>query len=302
MIKLKENASKIFLDEFGVGEIQLKPVDNSLNYVWLPIEVFIDRYLKKEKCRYTRMLAQDNLAGIRLYLYDDREEKYNFVLTLYGSKGVPDYRMKIFDIISNNLYDADNSACNEFLNVLDYFEHLYCNYSDQLDPLSIFIEDIISDFNNHISEAVGKMYKDVVDCIVDTGYKRNVKNLLNSIKDEFIENYGDDEPEFSDIENDYDIIVEIIDNFFCNIEEEYDELYIKRKGGEEVAYSDLIDAVFNKDALSTLGIIEDILNKRYDGDTSFRDVLCIFDVLNYFVVYSENLLVFRLKEIDKEEE
>ena len=146
MIKLKENASKIFLDEFGVGEIQLKPVDNSLSYVWLPIEVFIDRYLNKGKYKYTRILAQDNLAGIRLYLYDDREEKYNFVLTLYGSKGVPDYRMKIFDIISNNLYDADNSACNEFLNVLDYFEHLYCNYSDQLDPLSIFIEDIISEF------------------------------------------------------------------------------------------------------------------------------------------------------------
>ena len=302
MIKLKEDASKIFLDEFGVGEIQLKPVDNSLNYVWLPIEVFIDRYLKKEKCRYTRILAQENLAGIRLYLYDDRDELYNFVLTRYGNNGVPDYRVNIFDIISNNLYDGDDSECNEFLNVLDYFEHLYCNYSDQLDSLSMFIKDIMVDFNDYISEAVENMYKDIVNCIVDTRDKRTVKNLLNSIKDEFIENYEDDEPEFSDIENDYDIIVEIIDNFFCDIEEEYDELYIKRKGGEEVAYSDLIDAIFNKDALSTLGVIEDILNERYDGDPSFRDVLCIFDVLNYFVVYSENLLVFRLKEIDKEEE
>lgn len=230
MIKLKENASKIFLDEFGVGEIQLKPVDNSLNYVWLPIEVFIDRYLKKEKYKYTRILAQENLAGIRLYLYDDRDELYNFVLTLYGShQGVPDYRVNIFNIISNNLYNPDNSECNEFLNVLDYFEHLYCNYSDQLDSLSMFIKDIMVDFNDYISEAVENMYKDIVNCIVDTRDKRTVKNLLNSIKDEFIENYGDDEPEFVYIENDYDILVEIIDEFFCNIGEEYDEIYLEKK-------------------------------------------------------------------------
>ena len=302
MIKLKENASKTFLDEFGVGEIQLKPVNNSLNYVWLPIEVFIDKYLSEGKYRYTRILAQDNLAGIRLYLYDDREEKYNFVLTRHGNSGVPDYRMSIFDIIENNLYDCNHNEAESFINLLGYFETLYNNYSNQLDPLSIFIEDIIYEFEKQMPEAVENMYKDIVNCIIDIRDKRTVKNLLNSIKDEFIENYGGDEPEFSDIENDYDIIVKIIDNFFCDIEEEYDELYIKRKGGEEVAYSDLIDAIFNKDALSTLGVIEDILNERYDGDTSFRDVLCIFDVLNYFVVYSENLLVFRIKEIGKEEE
>lgn len=304
MIKLKENASKIFLDEFGVGEIQLKPVDNSLSYVWLPIEVFIDRYLNEGKYKYTRILAQDNLAGIRLYLYDDREEKYNFVFSTKDTNiSVQDEYFDTYRILSNNLPNYyDCNLKRNFQHILEYFETLYYDYSQQLTSVSLFIEDVMHQFECHMLEAVYKFYKDIVNCIVDTRDKRTVKNLLNSIKDEFIENYGDDEPEFSDIENDYDIIVEIIDEFFCDIEEEYDELYIKRKGGEEVAYSDLIDAIFNKDALSTLGVIEDILNERYDGDTSFRDVLCIFDVLNYFVVYSENLLVFRIKEIDKEEE
>ena len=300
MIKLKENASKIFLDEFGVGEIQLKPVDNSLNYVWLPIEVFIDRYLKKEKCRYTRILAQENLAGIRLYLYDDRDELYNFVLTLYGSKGVPDYRMNIFNVISDNLYDADNSECNEFLNVLGYFEHLYCNYSDQLDSLSMFIEDIIDDFNNHISEAVEKMYKDIINCIVDTRDTGKIKSLFASIKNEFIEEY-EDEPEFVDIENDYDILVEIIDEFFCNIEEEYDEIYLEKENGEEVLYSGLIHTIFSNDPFAALGSIEDILNEKYDGNVSLRDMMCILDVLDYFITYSEYLLVNKIKELEREE-
>ena len=300
MIKLKENASKIFLDEFGVGEIQLKPVDNSLNYVWLPIEVFIDRYLKKEKCRYTRILAQENLAGIRLYLYDDRDELYNFVLTLYGSKGVPDYRMNIFNVISDNLYDADNSECNEFLNVLGYFEHLYCNYSDQLDSLSMFIEDIIDDFNNHISEAVEKMYKDIINCIVDTRDTGKIKSLFASIKNEFIEEY-EDEPEFVDIENDYDILVEIIDEFFCNIEEEYDEIYLEKENGEEVLYSGLIHTIFSNDPLAALGSIEDILNEKYDRNVSLRDMMCILDVLDYFITYSEYLLVNKIKELEREE-
>lgn len=300
MIKLKENASKIFLDEFGVGEIQLKPVDNSLNYVWLPIEVFIDRYLKKEKCKYTRMLAQDNLAGIRLYLYDDRDELYNFVLTLYGSKGVPDHRMNIFNVISDNLYDADNSECNEFLNVLDYFEHLYCNYSDQLDSLSMFIKDIIDDFNNHISEAVEKMYKDIISCIVDTRDTGKIKSLFASIKNEFIEEY-EDEPEFVDIENDYDILVEIIDEFFCNIEEEYDEIYLEKENGEEVLYSGLIHTIFSNDPFAALGNIEDILNEKYDGNVSLRDMMCILDVLDSFITYSEYLLVDKIKELERED-
>lgn len=300
MIKLKENVSKIFLDEFGVGEIQLKPVDNSLNYVWLPIEVFIDRYLKKEKYKYTRMLAQDNLAGIRLYLHDDRDELYNFVLTLYGSKGVPDHRVNIFNVISDNLYDADNSECNEFLNVLDYFEHLYCNYSDQLDPLSIFIEDIIDDFNNHISEAVEKMHKDIINCIVDTRDTGKIKSLFASIKNEFIEEY-EDEPEFVDIENDYDILVEIIDEFFCNIEEEYDEIYLEKENGEEVLYSGLIHTIFSNDPFAALGSIEDILNEKYDGNVSLRDMICILDVLDSFITYSEYLLVDKIKEMERED-
>lgn len=273
MIKLKENASKIFLDEFGVGEIQLKPVDNSLSYVWLPIEVFIDRYLKKEKCKYTRILAQDNLAGIRLYLYDDREEKYNFV----------------FSTKDTNISVQD-----------EYFETLYYDYSQQLTCVSLFIEDVMHQFECHMLEAVDKLYKDIIYCIVDLGNTEKIRSLFASIKDEFIEEY-EDEPEFADIENDYNIIIEIIDEFFCNIEEEYDEIYLEKENGEKIPYSELTYAIFSYDPVASLGRIEDILNEEYDRTVSLRDMMCIFDVLDSFITYSKDLLVDKIKELEREE-
>lgn len=302
MIKLKENASKIFLDEFGVGEIQLKPVDNSLSYVWIPIEVFIDRYLNEENCRYTRILAQENLAGIRLYLYDDREEKYNFVFSTKDTDiSVQDKYFDTYRILSNNLpnyYDCNPKR--NFQHILEYFETLYYDYSQQLTSVSLFIEDVMHQFECHMLEAVYKFYKDIVNCIVDLGDIEKIRNLFASIKDEFIEEYEDDD-EFVDIENDYDILVEIINEFFCNIEEEYDEIYLEKDNGEEIPYSESINEIFSNDPVAALGRIEDILNEAYDGNVSLRDMMCILDVLDSFITYSEDLLVDKIKELEREE-
>lgn len=302
MIKLKENASKIFLDEFGVGEIQLKPVDNSLSYVWLPIEVFIDRYLNDSKYSYTRILAQDNLAGIRLYLYDDREEKYNFVFSTKDTNiSVQDEYFDTYRILSNNLpnyYDCNPKR--NFQHILEYFETLYYDYSQQLTSVSLFIEDVMHQFECHMLESVDKFYKDIINCIVDFGDIEKIRNLFASIKDEFIEEY-EDEPEFVDIENDYDILVEIINEFFCNIEEEYDEIYLEKENGEKIPYLELINEIFLNDPVASLGRIEDILDEEYDGNVSLRDTMCIFDVLDSFITYSEDLLVDKIKELEREE-
>ena len=299
-IKLKENYYERFLNEFGTGEMQLNAVTNTLSYVWIPIEVFIDRYLNEGKHRYTRILANDKLIGIRLYLQNDRENLYDVVFSTRNTNTpINNDYLDAYRVVVNSFsynYEPDE----KFINALEYFETLYYDYSEQINSISLFIEDVMSQFKEHIPEAVNKFYKDVVNCIVDLGDIEKIRNLFASIKDEFIEEYGD-EDEFVDIENDYDILVEIINEFFCNIEEEYDEIYLEKDNGEEVLYSGLIHTIFSNDPFAALGSIEDILDEAYDGNVSLRDMMCILDVLDYFIACSEDLLVDKIKELEREE-
>lgn len=296
MIKLKENYHKIFLDEFKTGEIHLNSSDNSLEVVWIPIEVFTSRYLNDSKYRYTREIANDNLSGIR-FVFKDNTFAFS---TRNGGISIYKNFINAFNVASSNLCPYNFNEQERFINVLEYFETLYYDYSEQINSISLFVEDVMSQFKDHMLEATDKLYKDIINCILEFGNTGKIISLFASIKNEFIEEY-EDEPEFVDIENDYDILVEIIDEFFCNIEEEYDEIYLEKENGEEVLYSELIHTIFSDDPASALGRIEDILDQEYDGNVSLRDTMCIFDVLDSFINYSEDLLVDRIKELEREE-
>lgn len=295
MIKLKENYYKRFLNEFGTGEMHLRSSDNSLEVVLIPIEVFIDRYLNESKHRYTRILVNDNLSVLRFFFNDN-----TFTFST-RNEGLSIYKgfINAFNVVSKNCSYDFNEQKN-FINILKYFEKLYYDYSDQLDNISDFIEDVMREFEEQMIEAVNKFYNDIVNCIVDLGDVGKIRSLFTSIKDEFIEEY-EDEVEFVDIENEYDILVEIIDEFFCNIEEEYDEIYLEKDNGEEIPYSELINEIFSNDPVAALGRIEDILDEAYNGNVSLRDMMCIFDVLDSFITCSEDLLVDKIKELERED-
>lgn len=207
-----------------------------------------------------------------------------------------------FENVFGYLLDANNNDVVSFMNNLS--DIMYRNNPDSSLTLEQYAENIQNELSFIRRETllqIMSLGQEVID-EVNTKNRKSAKNLLISIKSEFIDKYGD-EDEFVDIENDYYTIVKIIDNFFYKVEEEYDEVYLTRKiDNEEILYSELIDAIFEKNGLSALEQIEDIFVEMYDYDVSFRDVLCIFEVMEAFIKYSEELLVEKIKEIESEEE
>lgn len=207
-----------------------------------------------------------------------------------------------FENVFGYLLDANNNDVVSFMNNLS--DIMYRNNPDSSLTLEQYAENIQNELSFIRRETllqIMSLGREVID-EVNAKNRKSVNHLLTSIKSEFIDKYGN-EAEFVDIENDYHTIVEIINNFFYKVEEEYDEVYLTRKiDDEEILYSELIDAIFEKNGLSALEQIEDIFVEMYDYDVSFRDVMCIFDVMEAFIKYSEELLIERIKEIESEEE
>ena len=159
MIKLKEHFAENFGEVFGYGEINLKLTEKEINYIWIPIGTFINKYLNCPDHKYTRFIAADNLTGIKMYINDNKESPYSFILERKNSVPTLRNEITIFEIIARNLQSYDFSNKEDFIQVLSYFEELYyssgyCEFSN----LSSFISDITDDFHEQIQERIEDLY------------------------------------------------------------------------------------------------------------------------------------------------
>lgn len=162
MKKLRKDFSERIGKEFGYNEVNLEYGTNKIKYVWIPIGTFIKRYLNNPKYKYTKILAADNLDGIRLYIF---KNNYDYVLSNNNSYFAGD----LLEIISNKLNAycvADN--LDDILKVVNYFEEIYYSNGEEiLTDLTHFIKDKATDFKLHIEEGIEKMYKDIIKCIME---------------------------------------------------------------------------------------------------------------------------------------
>lgn len=165
-MKLKENFAENFGEVFGYGEMNLKLGERDLNYVWVPINTFIDKYLYGPEYKYTRILAIDNLTGIRIY-FDNKYKSYS-VFTTKDISSCYAREINAFKLISNVLNASDITDKKEFLEILRYFETLYYSGScSEFSNLSCFIDDITDDFKEQMLDKIEDLYTELKELLFE---------------------------------------------------------------------------------------------------------------------------------------